>query len=142
MKIRNFRYLIIFLGLLICIILFGSLIAFILTHQHTHQPNIYHQVTVIINYDSLRDPPEEIHNLTILDGSTALGCFSQIAQLDLVNYSFGVYIRGVNGYYESLPEHYWAFYYYDFHTFKWVYSNVGVSNYFITHDDKLKLEYV
>lgn len=129
------------MGLITISILLGSLIAFISTRHHFNQSDVYHHVTIIINYNNLRYPSEETYNLTVLDGSTALNCFSRVAELDLVNYSFGVYIRGVNGYYEHLPEHYWAFYYYDFNTSSWVYSNVGVSNYFITHDDKLKLEY-
>jgi len=98
-------------------------------------------VIVIINYDGLKQPNEERHNKTLMSGSTALEAFASVAELELVNYSFGVYIKGVNGYEEQLPACYWAFYYYDHQKGEWIYSEVGVSNYYLKNNDWIKLQY-
>lgn len=97
-------------------------------------------VTAVINYGSLNPSAEETFNVTIKNGSTALQVFASIADLDLLNYSLGSYIRGVNGYTEQLPD-YWAFYYFDFDTQSWSYSAIGVNQYRITDGSKIKLEY-
>jgi hypothetical protein len=68
-------------------------------------------ITAIIDYGSLRIDNYEEHNVTISNGSTALQVFMKIADLDIVNYTFGSYIRGVNGYKEQLPN-YWSFHYF------------------------------
>ncbi|MCG3225798.1 MAG: hypothetical protein H7645_02685 [Candidatus Heimdallarchaeota archaeon] len=97
-------------------------------------------VTAIIDYGSLKPGAEEEYNVTIQTGHTALQVFTSIAELDLLNYSFGAYIRGVNGYSEQLPN-YWGFYYFDFNTRTWAYSAIGVDQYRIEGESKIKLEY-
>ncbi len=97
-------------------------------------------VTVIINYGTLIEDNQEEHNLTLTEGITALYAFSQVANLELVNYAFGVYVVGVNGYMEQFPD-YWSFYYYDSSSELWVYSEVGVDNYYLEDGNKIKLEY-
>ena len=97
-------------------------------------------VTAVINYGSFKPGIEEEHNVTIQTGSTALQVFTSIAELDLLNYSFGAYIRGVNGYTEQLPN-YWGFYYFDFSTKSWAYAAVGVDQYRIEGESSIKLEY-
>jgi len=97
-------------------------------------------VTVIINYGTLLIENEESHNVTTKNGTSALEVFLQVAELELTNYSLGVYIRGVNGYSEQLPD-YWAFYYYDYESLAWVYSEVGVNNFYTEAEDKIKLQY-
>lgn len=97
-------------------------------------------VTAIINYGSLKPGAQDEYNVTIQTGSTALQVFASIAELDLLNYSFGAYIRGVNSYTEQLPN-YWGFYYFDFNTRSWIYSAIGVDQYQIEDESKIKLEY-
>jgi hypothetical protein len=97
-------------------------------------------VTAIINYGSLKPETQEEYNVTFETGSTALQVFMSVAELDLLNYSFGVYIRSVNGYTEQLPN-YWGFYYFDYNAQSWAYSAVGVDQYRIEDDSKIKLEY-
>jgi hypothetical protein len=97
-------------------------------------------VTAIINYGSLKLDTQEEYNVTIQSGSTALQVFASVAELDLLNYTFGAYVRGVNGYTEQLPN-YWGFYYYDFDTQSWAYSAVGVDQYRVEDEDRIKLEY-
>jgi hypothetical protein len=97
-------------------------------------------VTAIINYGSLKLSSEEVYNVTIENGSTALQVFVCIADIELQNYSLGSYIRSVNGYTEQLPN-YWAFYYFDFDSQTWAYSAIGVDQFKITNGSKIKLEY-
>ena len=97
-------------------------------------------ITAIIDYGSLRIDNYEEHNVTILNGSTALQVFMKIADLDIVNYTFGSYIRGVNGYKEQLPN-YWAFHYFKQVSQTWYYSEVGVSAYYVQNGGKIKLAY-
>ena len=100
-------------------------------------------ITVIINYNFLKEEHnEDNYTLSLPDGSTAFDAFSAVANLTVVTYPFGVYIKGVNGYMEHLPYHYWAFYYYDHSSHNWVYSEVGVSNYYLRNDDYVKLQYI
>ena len=96
-------------------------------------------VIAIINYGSLGEIPEE-YNISIPAGSTALKVFRQIALLDTINYSIGVYIRGVNGYLEDLPS-YWSFQYFDINIQDWINSEIGVDKYFVSDGDKIKLQY-
>jgi len=98
-------------------------------------------VLVIINYGSLKttDNHEE-YNVTIKEGSSALVAFSLVADLELTNFSFGSYVKGVNGYAEVLPD-YWAFYCYDYLIADWQYSPYGISNYYLEEDDRIKLQY-
>lgn len=140
--LRRFKFIIILLGIITIAIIVSSLVAFIILRNHKGVPSNIFSVTLIINYDNLRAPEEDIFYLNVSDGTSALVAFSRVAELDIVNYSFGCYVRGVNGYYEDLPDHYWAFYYFDFASLSWVYSNLGLSNYFITHEDMLKLQYL
>jgi hypothetical protein len=97
-------------------------------------------VMVVINYGTLLIENEETHNVTTKNGTSALEVFLEVAILELTNYSLGVYIKGVNGYSEQLPD-YWAFYYYDYGLLSWMYSEVGVSNFLVEADDKIKLQY-
>lgn len=97
-------------------------------------------ILTIINYGSLKQNNIEEYNVSIASGSTALQAFSKVAELDLLNYSFGVYIKGVNGYIEQ-GSNYWAFYYFNNEEQLWVYSEFGVSNFLVESSDKIKLQY-
>ncbi|MBY8999421.1 MAG: hypothetical protein KGD64_00740 [Candidatus Heimdallarchaeota archaeon] len=111
---------------------------FIYTSNIPTNDNI--NVTVIINYGSLKQVNQEEHNLTVTKGSSALQAFTNVVTLDLVNYTFGIYIVGVNGYPEQSPD-YWAFYYFDHSLVEWVYAEVGVDNYYLDDGNMIKLEY-
>jgi len=82
----------------------------------------------------------EEYNVTIKGGTSSLVAFSLVADLELTNFSFGSYVKGVNGYSEVLPD-YWAFYYYDYLIDDWQYSPYGISNYYLEEDDRIKLQY-
>lgn len=97
-------------------------------------------ITAIIDYGSLRIDNYEEYNVSLSNGSTALQVFMKIADLDIVNYTFGSYIRGVNGYKEQLPN-YWAFHYFKQVSQAWYYSEVGVSAYYVQNGGKIKLAY-
>jgi len=97
-------------------------------------------VVTIIDYGSLKQDNLEEYNVSVISGSTALQVFSRIAELNLLNYSFGVYIKGVNGYIEQ-GSNYWAFYYFNHEEQIWVYSEIGVSNYLVEQGEKIKLQY-
>ncbi len=97
-------------------------------------------VTVFINYGTLKEDNQEEYNVTLPGGKSALSAFSQVANLELVNYTFGVYVVGVNGYEEQFPD-YWSFYYHDSSSGLWVYSEIGVDNYYLEDGNKIKLEY-
>jgi len=98
-------------------------------------------VLTIINYGSLKPiNNSEEYNVTVQQGSSALSAFSLVADLDLTNYSFGSYVKGVNGYSEELPN-YWAFYHYNLQTDEWQYSPYGISNYYLDANSKIKLQY-
>ena len=97
-------------------------------------------VVAIINYGSLKQDNIEEYNVSIASGSTALQVFSEVVELDLLNYTFGVYIKGVNGYIEQ-GSNYWAFYYFNQEEQLWVYSELGVSNYLVEPGERIKLQY-
>lgn len=97
-------------------------------------------VLAIIDYGTLKQDNYEEHNVSVSRGNSALQVFNKIATLDLVNYTFGVYVKGVNGYTEQFPN-YWAFYYYNTDFQMWSYSEVGVSNYYVDNGDQIKLMY-
>jgi len=97
-------------------------------------------VTVFINYGTLKEDNQEEYNLTLTEGKSALYAFSQVANLELINYTFGVYVVGVNGYKEQFPD-YWSFYYHDSSSGLWIYSEIGVDNYYLEDGNKVKLEY-
>ena len=82
----------------------------------------------------------ENHIINVTEGRTALTAFSMVAELNTVNHSFGVYIKGVNGYDEILPN-YWAFYTYNLELNDWIYSAIGVNHHFLKEGDRIKLEY-
>lgn len=97
-------------------------------------------VVTIINYGSLKQDNVEEYNVSIPSGSTALYVFSKVVELDLLNYSFGVYIKGVNGYMEQ-GSSYWAFYYFNHEEQLWIYSELGISNYLVESGERIKLQY-
>lgn len=98
-------------------------------------------VLTIINYGSLKPiNSTEEYNVTVTKGSSALSAFSLVADLELTSYLFGIYVKGVNGYNEELPN-YWAFYYYNLQTDEWQYSPSGISNYYLDVNSKIKLQY-
>jgi len=97
-------------------------------------------VLAIIDYGTLKLDNYEDHNVSTTKGNSALQVFNKIATLSLVNYSFGVYVKGVNGYTEQFPN-YWAFYYYNHEHQVWSYSEVGISNYYVEDGDRIKLMY-
>ncbi|MCK5304102.1 MAG: hypothetical protein KAJ72_02560 [Candidatus Heimdallarchaeota archaeon] len=127
------------MGVLILAILASSLTYyFIYTSNSSSNGDI--SVTVFINYGTLKEDSMEEYNLTLTEGRSALFAFSQVANLELVNYTFGVYVVGVNGYREQFPD-YWSFYYHDSSSELWVYSEIGVNNYYLEDGNKIKLEY-
>ena len=136
---KRSRILFIILGAILIIALTSTLTLYIIKNTNTDDDNIVN-VLAIINYGSLREPNTDEFNVTIQKGSSALEVFSKIAQLDLINYSFGVFIQGVNNYTEQDGD-YWSFHYYDQITESWVYSEIGVSNYYVEDGDQIKLEY-
>ena len=97
-------------------------------------------VVTIIDYGTLKQDNLEEYNVSVISGSSALQVFSMVAELNLLNYSFGVYIKGVNGYAEQ-GSSYWAFYSFNQEEQQWVYSELGVSNYFVKQGAKIKLQY-
>ena len=127
------------LGIFLLVIVASTLTYYLI---YTSKPKTDGEVsvTVFINYGTLKEENQEEYNLTFPESKSALHVFLQIAELDLVNYTFGVYVEGVNGYTEEFPD-YWAFYYYDPNTDLWVYSEIGVDHYYIEDGDKIKLEY-
>lgn len=115
----------------------------LVVYLRNYQPNSNGEeitVVTIINYGSLKQDNFEEYNVSITSGSTALQVFSIVAELDLLNYSFGVYIKGVNGYAEQ-GSNYWSFYYFNHEEQLWVYSELGVSNYLVEQGEKIKLQY-
>ncbi|MHA1304037.1 MAG: hypothetical protein ACTSPI_10090 [Candidatus Heimdallarchaeaceae archaeon] len=110
--------------------------------QKANNNETHDQITciVIIEYGSLKEYDREEYNITVPEGSTAYDAFSEVAELDVIKYSFGVYIRAVNGYEEQLPN-YWAFYYYSMEDGKWIYSELGVSAYYLSEGEMIKLSY-
>ncbi len=98
-------------------------------------------VLTIIYYGSLKPINNtEEYNVTVSMGSSALTAFSLVADLELTNYSFGSYVKSVNGYSEELPN-YWAFYHYNIQTDEWQHSSYGISNYYLDENSKVKLQY-
>ncbi|MCG3215187.1 MAG: hypothetical protein KAS63_00575 [Candidatus Heimdallarchaeota archaeon] len=137
MKSSKIAFLII--GIIISTTLFTTL-AFYIKNNRISPNNKEITVLAIINYGTLIPENQEEYSVSISNGSTALEVFAKVADLDLLNYSFGVYIRGVNGYTEQSP-HYWAFYYYNHDSQMWVYSEVGVHGYYTVQNDRIKLQY-
>lgn len=136
---RTTRLVLIILGILsVALLATGFTLYMRYTTDTTNDEDII--VIAIINYGSLNPEAQEEHNVTTQKGSTALQVFANIAELDLLNFSFGVYVKGVNGYTEQSGD-YWAFYYFDFDTQSWVYSSFGVGQYKIESESKIKLEY-
>ena len=129
--------------LLIAIVISAGMSTALVVYLKNYRPNSTGQnitVMTIINYGSLKQDNLEEYNVSIASGSTALQVFSMVAELDLLNYSFGVYIKGVNGYTEQ-GSNYWAFYYFNHEEQLWVYSELGVSNYLVEPGDRVKLQY-
>lgn len=136
---KKSKIIFLFIGITLLILL-STALAYYIINSTTTTDNDAIVVSAIINYGSLKEPNYEEFNVTINQGSTALQVFSKIAQLDLVNYTFGVFIQGVNNFTEQ-DGHYWSFHYYDSTTESWVYSEIGVSSYYVEDGDKIKLEY-
>jgi hypothetical protein len=137
--LKTTRIILIVLGISSLVLLTVGL-TFYLRYSANSQNGEEVDVIAIINYGSLKPDAQEEHNITVQIGTTALQIFMSVAELDLLNYTFGVYIRGVNGYTEQLPN-YWGFYYFDMDTQSWLYSAVGVDQYRIEGESKIKLEY-
>jgi len=132
---------ILFLSLAIsCIIVLSTGLFFYVKYRTENNNNDDVIVLAIIDYGTLKQENYEEHNVSTTRGNTALQVFNEIAVLNLVNYSFGVYIKGVNGYTEQFPN-YWAFYYYNYELQVWSYSEVGVNNYYVEDGDQIKLMY-
>jgi hypothetical protein len=133
---------IIFLSIALIILTIVSIaLAFYLRNVKPSDNDVEIDVLAIIDYGSLKTVNKtEEYNVTITKGSSALLAFSLIADLELTNYSFGSYVKGVNGYREELPD-YWAFYHYDLQMGEWLYSPYGISNYYLDVNDKIMLQY-
>ena len=137
---KTSRIIFLVMGVLLLAILTSALTYyFIYTSNPSSNGDI--SVTVFINYGTLKENSLEEYNLTLTEGRSALSAFSQVANLELVNYTFGVYVVGVNGYMEQFPDYYWSFYYHDSSSELWVYSEIGVDNYYLEDGNKIKLEY-
>ncbi len=97
-------------------------------------------VGVIIDYNVIPEKENEYYNLTIKNGLSALDVFEKVANLTVKHYAFGVYVEGVNGYMEDLPNFYWAFYYKQENE-QWSYSSIGLGQYYVKQHDIIKLRY-
>lgn len=117
-----------------------SALTYYLIYTSNSSSNSDINVIVFISYGTLKEDNQEEYNLTLTEGKSALYAFSQVANLELINYTFGVYVVGVNGYMEQFPD-YWSFYYHDYSSGFWVYSEIGVDNYYLEDGNKIKLEY-
>ncbi len=139
---KKIRVIFIFIGLLLITLLGeGSYLYFhqmILSKEPYENSTIFCYVT--INYGVLNNNSIENYNVTMKPGDTAYDAFNSVVDLDVKYYPFGIYIKGVNGY-EEKPPGYWAFYYYNSSSDKWIYSEVGVSSYFLHDGDSVKLSY-
>ena len=136
---RKSKIIFLVIGVLILAIV-GSALTYYFNYTSNNSSNNDINVTVFINYGTLKEVNQEEHNLNLTEGKPALYAFSQVANLELVNYTFGVYVVGVNGYMEQFPD-YWSFYYYDSSSELWVYSEMGVDNYYLEDGNRIKLEY-
>ncbi|MHA1199183.1 MAG: hypothetical protein ACTSQF_07520 [Candidatus Heimdallarchaeaceae archaeon] len=125
----------------ILIVSLSLLLSFYIKFQNVNESDKQIEILVVIHFGSLKteDNPEE-YNINVTEGSSALEAFALVVELTLENHSFGVYIEGVEGYIEELPD-YWRFYYYDYDQENWVVSPVGVSHYYMQEGEKIKLHY-
>ncbi len=99
------------------------------------------EILAVINFGTLKATENlEEHYINVTEGSSALEAFSLVAELTIVNFPFGAYIQGVDGYLEEGAD-FWFFYYYDNGLEEWVYSSVGVSHYYLHEGDRIKLQY-
>ncbi len=97
-------------------------------------------ITIVLDYGKLKTPQEEFYNITVKSGTSAYDAFNEVVDLQTKNYSFGIFIEGVNGYVANPPD-YWAFYYRQYCDETWIYAETGVSTYKIKDGDMLKLAY-
>ena len=127
-------------AILILVTMSVALVYYVKLTQHEETEKTI-EILTVINYSSLKltDNLEE-YLINVTEGSTALEAFASVAELNFINHSFGVYIKGVNGYDEILPN-FWAFYTYNIELSDWIYSPVGVSHYYLGEGDQIKLEY-
>ncbi|UJG40136.1 MAG: DUF4430 domain-containing protein [Candidatus Heimdallarchaeum aukensis] len=137
---KKYRLFFAFIGFVLIASIIGGTVYYFKFLNISNQSEQEIQCQVIIEYGTLNNNTIEEYNITIKDGSTAFDAFSEVASLDVVQYPFGVYIRAVNGF-EEQPPNYWAFYYFDSENLAWIYSEVGVSNYYLSDGDKVKLSY-
>jgi len=133
---------IIFIVLALLLIVFLSVIlSFHISNIVRNQSDKEVEILVIIDFGALKETDNYLeYYVNVTEGSSAFDAFTLVANLTITNYPFGVYIRGVNGYMEELPN-FWIFYYYDLELKEWVYSAVGVSHYYLYEGYKIKLQY-
>jgi hypothetical protein len=125
----------------IVIILLSVSLSFYIQNQLKNESDAEIEVLIVIDFGTL-NPSENYTEqyVNVTEGTSALEAFSLVANLTVTNYPFGAYIKGVDGYMESLPD-FWIFYYYDIELDDWMYSSVGVSHYYLQEWDKIKLQY-
>lgn len=125
------------------IILVLATMALVIYFEHQKMPEITGElahVSIVIDYGKLKIPQEEVYNITVKSGTTAYDAFNEVVDLQTKNYSFGMFIEGVNGYVATPPD-YWAFYYRQYCDETWIYAEIGVTTYKIKDGDMLKLAY-
>ncbi|RLG14482.1 hypothetical protein DRN69_04190 [Candidatus Pacearchaeota archaeon] len=139
-KVKKYHLFFAFIGLILVSTLIGGSIYYFKFLNVSNQSEQEIQCQITIEYGTLNNYTIENYTISIKEGSSAFDAFSEVASLDVIQYPFGVYIRAVNGFEEQAPN-YWAFYYFNSKNLSWTYSEVGVSNYYLSDGDKIKLSY-
>ena len=123
------------------IIILSAILSIYIHNQIINETDKEIEILVIIDFGSLKESEKhEEHYVSVTEGTSALEAFNLVAELSVLNYPFGAYIKGVNGYLEELPN-FWAFYYYEQNLEEWIYSSVGVSHFYLHEGDRIKLQY-
>lgn len=137
---RRSKILFVIIGIIVLILLSVTL-SFYIYNQSANENGKEVEVLVVIDFGSLKTSDNYTEKyVNVTEGISALDTFSLVVNLTVTYYPFGAYIKGVDGYLENLPD-FWMFYYYELELEEWMYSSVGVSNYFLEEGDRIKLQY-
>lgn len=92
------------------------------------------EITVRVTIDFAGNAENISETTKVANGSSALDCFSSVANLSVVWYSFGEYVSGINGIMEG-NGYYWIYY------VNGGMATVGAGNYQVQDWDVLKFVY-
>ncbi len=127
-------------GVLLIALLSVSL-SFYIINQSKNESDKEIEILVVIDFGTLKEFDNHTQQyVNVTEGTAAIDAFSLVANLTIIPYPFGAYIKGVDGYMENLPD-FWEFYYYDLEIEDWFYSYVGVSHFYLQEGDRIKLQY-